>query len=216
VRGAALLGKLPAGAAESGRVLGGHVGPRVRDDLSLHSPFGSFTAVACDCARLGRQSLMKVILVGYDGSEEAERALGRAAEIAEAFSARLVVVSVGESSLVVSPIGLDPSFAGTVLAPVPVVATEPAEGELADRPKELAERELARAQKILAGRNIESEFLAETGDPRERLLELAEQKNADLIVVGSHERGLLDRLLERASVDQALARHSPRDVLLVH
>jgi nucleotide-binding universal stress UspA family protein len=160
--------------------------------------------------------LMKVILVGYDGSEEAERALSRAAEIAEAFAARLVVVSVGESSLVVSPIGLDPSFAGTVLAPVPVVATEPGQGELADRPKELVERELARAQKILAGRNIESEFLAETGDPRERLAELAEQKNADLIVVGSHERGLLDRLLERASVDQALARHSPRDVLLVH
>ncbi len=37
---------------------------------------------------------MKTIVIGYDGSDAAERALGRAAEIAQVFSARLVVVSV--------------------------------------------------------------------------------------------------------------------------
>ncbi len=37
---------------------------------------------------------MKTIVIGYDGSDAAERALGRAADIAQAFSARLVVVSV--------------------------------------------------------------------------------------------------------------------------
>src|SRR5919201_548917 len=37
---------------------------------------------------------MKTILVGYDGSEAAERALARAAELAEALAARIVVVSV--------------------------------------------------------------------------------------------------------------------------
>jgi nucleotide-binding universal stress UspA family protein len=37
---------------------------------------------------------MKAIVVGYDGSDAAERALGRAADIAQVFSSRLVVVSV--------------------------------------------------------------------------------------------------------------------------
>jgi nucleotide-binding universal stress UspA family protein len=43
---------------------------------------------------------MKTIVAGYDGSEAAERALGRAADIAEAFSARLFVVSVSELAVV--------------------------------------------------------------------------------------------------------------------
>jgi nucleotide-binding universal stress UspA family protein len=41
---------------------------------------------------------MKTIVVGYDGSDAAERALRRATEIAEAFSARLVVASVSSSA----------------------------------------------------------------------------------------------------------------------
>ena len=41
---------------------------------------------------------MKTIVVGYDGSDAAERALRRAAEIADAFSAALVVASVGQPS----------------------------------------------------------------------------------------------------------------------
>ena len=44
---------------------------------------------------------------------------------------------------------------------------------------------------------------------------MAEQRDADLIVVGSREHGFLDRLLGR-SVDESVARRSERDVLLVH
>jgi nucleotide-binding universal stress UspA family protein len=36
---------------------------------------------------------MKTIVVGYDGSDAAQRALGRAADIAQAFSAQLLIVS---------------------------------------------------------------------------------------------------------------------------
>jgi nucleotide-binding universal stress UspA family protein len=36
---------------------------------------------------------MNTIVVGYDGSEAAERVLRRGAEVAEAFSARLLVVA---------------------------------------------------------------------------------------------------------------------------
>jgi nucleotide-binding universal stress UspA family protein len=55
----------------------------------------------------------------------------------------------------------------------------------------------------------------ELGEPVEPLLEVADQRDADLIVVGSRQHGFLDRLLGRP-VDEAVARRSERDVLLVH
>jgi len=60
---------------------------------------------------------MKTIVAGYDGSEAAERALGRAADIAEAFSARLFVVSVSELAVVPATSGFEPT-AGLVLPTV--------------------------------------------------------------------------------------------------
>jgi nucleotide-binding universal stress UspA family protein len=67
----------------------------------------------------------------------------------------------------------------------------------------------------LASREVETEYVVELGDPAERLLEVADQRDAALIVIGSREHGFLDRLLSR-SVDEAVARRSERDVLLVH
>ena len=67
----------------------------------------------------------------------------------------------------------------------------------------------------LASRRIEAEYIVEVGDPVERLLEVARDHDADLIVVGSREHGFLDRLLGR-HVDAEVAGHAPCDVLLVH
>jgi nucleotide-binding universal stress UspA family protein len=94
---------------------------------------------------------------------------------------------------------------------VPLPAPVPAPPE----PEELASRQLERAKMSLAGRKLETECVVELGDPAERLLEVADLRAADLIVVGSPERGFLDCLLGR-SVDEAVARRSQRDVLLVH
>ena len=163
---------------------------------------------------------MKTIVVGYDGSDAAERALGRAAEIAQVFSARLVVVSVsGLATVPASVSAFEPTAepippvvagpvapAGTVPLPEPVSPQEP---------KELARRQLERARMSLASRKVEGEYLVELGDPAERLLDVADQRDADLIVVGSRERGFLERLLG-GSVDEAVVRRSERDVLLVH
>jgi nucleotide-binding universal stress UspA family protein len=82
-------------------------------------------------------------------------------------------------------------------------------------PEELARRQLERARMSLASRTVETEYVVELGDPAERLLEVAEQRGADLIVVGSREHGFLGRLLGR-SVDETVSRRSERDVLLVH
>jgi nucleotide-binding universal stress UspA family protein len=160
---------------------------------------------------------MKTIVVGYDGSDAAERALRRAAEIADAFSIRLVVVSVSayapapasafEPAAGLAPVAGPVAPAGTV----PLPESEPSPPE----PEELARRQLERARTSLAKSKVETEYVVELGDPAERLLKVADQRDADLIVVGSREHGFLERLLGR-SVDEAVARRSERDVLLVH
>jgi nucleotide-binding universal stress UspA family protein len=166
---------------------------------------------------------MKLIVAGYDGSDAAERALGRAAEIAQAFSARLLVVSVtglGQVPVRVPAFGtaaelIPPTAAGPVAtgATVPLPDYQPEQAP--PEPDELARRQLERARMSLAGKRVEAEYLVELGDPVERLLEVTEQRDADLIVVGSRERGFLERLLGH-SVDEAVARRADRDVLLVH
>jgi nucleotide-binding universal stress UspA family protein len=162
---------------------------------------------------------MKTIVVGYDGSDESERALRRATEIAEAFSSRLIVASV--SGLAYAPVStlepgaepVPPAFAGPVAPGGTVPLPEPVPA--APEPEELARRQLDRARMSLARRKVETEYVVELGDPAERLLEVADRRDADLIVVGSREHGFLERLLGRP-VDEAVARRSDRDVLLVH
>jgi nucleotide-binding universal stress UspA family protein len=166
---------------------------------------------------------VKTIVVGYDGSDAAERALGRAADVAKAFAARLVVVSVSKPApLPLGPPALEPG--GVVLIPggatgplatggtVPLPGLEP---EPSRDPERSAQLQLERARTTLMGRYIEADYVAELGTPAERLLDIADDRDADLIVVGSREHGFVERLLGRP-VDEAVARHTARDVLIVH
>jgi nucleotide-binding universal stress UspA family protein len=165
---------------------------------------------------------MTEIVVGYDGSVEAEHALTRAADFAKALSGRLVVLSVSEFREVLEPaVTLAPT--GTGASPAAMAVPAPTgetmrsgfESKRSPRPDDLARRQLEDARRALAGREVEVEYLAEEGEMAERLLDVAEQRDADLIVVGSREHGFLERLLHRP-VEEAVARRADRDVLLVH
>jgi nucleotide-binding universal stress UspA family protein len=92
---------------------------------------------------------------------------------------------------------------------VPLPELEPPE------PEELARRVLEQARAALTLRSVEAEYVAEIGAPAERLLEIADEHDADLIVVGTREHGFIERLLARP-VDEEIARKAVRDVLLVH
>ena len=135
---------------------------------------------------------MKTIVVGYDETEPAQRALARAADLAEAFGSRVVVTSV---------------------APILVGSHEMGGIDPADPPERHA-AELASARTFLDGRGIAGEYQVAVGDPAAAIVELADQLEADLIVVGTRQAGLVSTLLG-VSVSGAVKRKAHCDVLIV-
>jgi nucleotide-binding universal stress UspA family protein len=62
---------------------------------------------------------------------------------------------------------------------------------------------------------VTHEFAGVVGQPSAEIVDVAERRGADLIVVGTREPGFLERLLE-GSVSQGVARRAHCDVLIVH
>jgi nucleotide-binding universal stress UspA family protein len=136
---------------------------------------------------------MNSILVGYDETEASDLALERSAEIAQAMGAKLIVTSV---------------------APLVGVVRGAAPFDPADSPQRHAE-ELQHACELLAARGLEAECILAHGDPAHAIVHFAEEHDVDLIVVGSHEPRLIDRLLH-GDVSRAVSHRAHRDVLVVH
>ena len=149
---------------------------------------------------------MKTIVVGYDGSGSADRALERAAEFAKAFAAKLVVVSVAELPAYVPPYAAGPE---TGLTAMPM--EEPVLADI--DPDEVVGGVLDQAKGRLGG--VDADFEARTGAADDAIIEVADERGADLIVVGTREPGFLARLFE-GSVSRDLAKRAHCDVLIVH
>lgn len=61
---------------------------------------------------------------------------------------------------------------------------------------------------------VDPHVLTEVGNPADRICKAAEDHDADVIVVGGHDKGLLTRLFD-PSVSAAVVRGSHRPVLVV-
>lgn len=127
---------------------------------------------------------MNTIVVAYNDTNDSDRALDRAAELAGFYGAKVVVTSI-----------------------VPVlVGGEPSAG---------AGPELQLAEAKLRELGIEAEFVEAVGEIAEAIVEVADSRNADLIVVGTRELSQVERMLGH-SVSEGVQRMARCDVLIVH
>ena len=137
---------------------------------------------------------MKRIVLGYDDTEPAKRALQRTCELAKALEGYVVVVSIAPA--------LVP--AGRGIGPI-----DPTD------PPERHREELLHAKAVLDEDGIAADYVVGLGDPADLIVETAEQKGADMIVVGTSEPGFISRLLG-LSVSETVQRRAHCDVLIVH
>lgn len=129
---------------------------------------------------------LRRILIGYDGSDCARRALELAASLARD-GTEVTIATVAELF----------SFG----VPDPFSAEE-------------QKRLLAEGRDLLEARGVDASSLDPLGEPAEGLVSSAKKIGADLVVVGTHSRGPVGRLVI-GSVATALLHHAPCSVLVV-
>lgn len=146
--------------------------------------------------------MFKTIVVGTDGSDSANKAVLRAAELARSSGATLHLVSAYH----------------------PVIGTLSAEAAMGAPPPnpEWEEEAVAETEKLLkaaADAAVPDRTLHErhvvAGEPAGAILDIAEKVGADLIVVGSKGMGGARRFL-LGSVPNKVTHHASCDVLIVH
>jgi nucleotide-binding universal stress UspA family protein len=140
----------------------------------------------------------KAIVVGVDGSDTSMRAAGIATEIARSRQTKLVLVTV-----VRPPEG----WWGIGGAP-------PSPEALSAALVEGQQQVIREAEEQLPLDGIDYETIEELGDPTSRLIAVAEERDAGLIVIGKRGAGLAERVM-LGSVADRLCHHSPMPVMVV-
>ena len=134
---------------------------------------------------------MNKILVAYDGSESAKRALEEAAKLTHNGGA-VTVVSVAEEL---------PQFGRAAAMLVPEEDEE-------------RRHELREAKTMLAARGITAKVIERRGDAATMILDEAEKEGVELIVMGTRGLGSGKRWL-LGSVSTKVLHHAPSNVLVV-
>jgi nucleotide-binding universal stress UspA family protein len=144
--------------------------------------------------------MFRSIVVGTDGSETANEAVRQAAELAALLEARVHLVCVYE------PV---PSAQDT-----PTDVDARAESGWVLRPREAVDATLARAAAVFAAAGVAVDLYAQRGDPADAILDVAEERGADLIIVGNRGRTGAKRFL-LGSVPNRVSHYAPCAVLII-
>ena len=144
--------------------------------------------------------MYRSIVVGTDGSETADKAVRQAAELASSVGASLHLVS---SYTPVSDSRLRQER-----------QQAPEEIQWSINPREDVEDILRKATETVNEAGVSVETYAREGDPADAILDVAEEQNADLVMVGN--RGMTGaRRFLLGSVPNKISHHSPCSVLII-
>ena len=145
--------------------------------------------------------MFRSIVVGTDGSATAGEAVRRARTLAGAFGADLHVVSAYQCPAAVLAAGADPGFGPSAVVEWSTAARDHVRHVLDDVADELT------------GTGASVTTHAVSGHPATAILSVAEQVDADLIVVGNRGMRGVGRML--GSVPNHVSHHAACDVLVV-
>jgi nucleotide-binding universal stress UspA family protein len=140
------------------------------------------------------------IVVGTDGSQTAQEAVRQAVALAHALGARLEIVSAYE--------------------PVPSARLRedaqqiPADLQWMVNPREDVDAALREAAEVAAATGVPAATYARQGDPADAILDVAEERGADLVVVGNKGMTGAKRFL-LGSVPNKVSHHAPCSVLII-
>jgi nucleotide-binding universal stress UspA family protein len=140
---------------------------------------------------------MRPIVFATDGSANAAPAVKQAVELAAESQVPLLVVTVWDSP-----------YTGLGYAPLPVVVDVNA--EMMERAPQIVEAVAVRAR--AAGVNVET--IVCRGFPVDEICRVAKERNASVIVIGSHHWGRVHRALF-GSVSRGVVQSAPCSVLVV-
>ncbi len=143
---------------------------------------------------------VRSILLPTDFSECARKAVPYAADLARLTGARVVCLHVVEP--VVPAVGWTP-----IAEPLPVA-------DVGEQLEDSASRELPRFARCEEFEGLEVEDLITRGEAAAEIVRAARERGVDLIVISSHGRTGLGRILF-GSTAESVVRHAPCPVLVV-
>jgi nucleotide-binding universal stress UspA family protein len=144
--------------------------------------------------------MFKSIVVGTDGSETAGQAVREAIELARALGASVEIVSAYE------PVPNQRLRAEARQAPEDL--------QWMVNPREDVDATLRHAAELVEAAGVTVTTYAREGDPADAILDVAEERGADLIVVGNKGMTGAKRFL-LGSVPNKVSHHAPCSVLII-
>lgn len=133
------------------------------------------------------------VMVCHDGSENAQQAMEQALQIFKLSKPEIILVTVVEGAADASSVN----------------------EEIFEKMREERHVFLKKTSDWLAGQGFDVDAIMAVGDARMMLLETANQKNPDVLVIGKRGTGLIKEMV-LGSVSAYLIRHAKCPVLVFH